>query len=172
MWNNAHLLFLFCILISAGCVSDQIMDSTTTSQASSTTSVLSTPSTSTSTTSTSLHALATTTSATEPSQTSSTSTVPAGTFIAGVSDVPVGSAHYFKYGGDDAVLVNLGGEYKAFTRECTHAGCALSLDGGVLKCPCHGSHFDPSTGAVLKGPAKEPLASIDVLVEGDKIYVR
>jgi cytochrome b6-f complex iron-sulfur subunit len=94
-----------------------------------------------------------------------------GAFIAEVSDVPIGSAYYFKYGGDDVVLVNVGGEYRAFTRECTHAGCALSLDGGVLKCPCHGSQFDPLTGAVVKGPAQEPLTSVDVLVVEDKIYV-
>ena len=69
------------------------------------------------------------------------------------------------------MLVNVDGGYRAFTRKCTHAGCALSFDGGVLKCPCHGSQFDAKTGAVLKGPAQESLTPVPVLVEGDKIYV-
>jgi Rieske Fe-S protein len=32
----------------------------------------------------------------------------------------------------------------------------------TLDCPVHGSRFDAATGAVLKGPASQPLASVPV----------
>lgn len=46
---------------------------------------------------------------------------------------------------------------------CTHAACPFTddgelVDGHVLVCNCHGSEFDLHTGAVLVGPAEQPLA--------------
>jgi nitrite reductase/ring-hydroxylating ferredoxin subunit len=157
MQNKACCFFvILCSILFTGCVSDTVTESDA--------SISGSPKAAASNA-----MLSTATSVAEPSQASSAA--PAGIFIAAVSDVPQGSAYYFKYSGSDAVLMKVGGEYRAFTRECTHAGCALSLDGGVLKCPCHGSQFDASTGAVLKGPAKEPLTPIPVLVVEDNIYV-
>jgi 3-phenylpropionate/trans-cinnamate dioxygenase ferredoxin component len=43
---------------------------------------------------------------------------------------------------------------------CTDEPCPLSgglLTGTTLMCQCHGSRFDVATGAVLNGPATEPL---------------
>jgi 3-phenylpropionate/trans-cinnamate dioxygenase ferredoxin component len=50
----------------------------------------------------------------------------------------------------------------AFDDLCTCADppCPLSgglLDGTTLMCQCHGSRFDVVTGAVVSGPATEPL---------------
>jgi 3-phenylpropionate/trans-cinnamate dioxygenase ferredoxin component len=50
----------------------------------------------------------------------------------------------------------------AFDDLCTCPGepCPLSgglLVGTVIMCQCHGSRFDVSTGAVVNGPATEPL---------------
>lgn len=52
--------------------------------------------------------------------------------------------------GDDGPL--------ALSAKCTHLGCTVapSGDGQMLVCPCHGSRYDLG-GAVLHGPAKEPL---------------
>jgi 3-phenylpropionate/trans-cinnamate dioxygenase ferredoxin component len=51
--------------------------------------------------------------------------------------------------------------YFVFRDECTHAACAFSQDGEVIDatliCNCHGAEFDLLTGAVLQGPAEEPL---------------
>jgi nitrite reductase/ring-hydroxylating ferredoxin subunit len=43
---------------------------------------------------------------------------------------------------------------------CAEQPCPLSgglLIGTTLMCQCHGSRFDVTTGAVLNGPATEPL---------------
>src|SRR5262245_29824956 len=50
----------------------------------------------------------------------------------------------------------------AFADICTCAdqGCPLSgglLDGTTIRCQCHGSGFDVTTGAVVHGPATIPL---------------
>lgn len=59
----------------------------------------------------------------------------------------------------------------AVEAQCTHQGCAVSLVDDVLKCPCHGSKFDRSTGAVLRGPATEPLPALPVSVDGENIWI-
>ena len=43
---------------------------------------------------------------------------------------------------------------------CAEQPCPLSgglLTGTTLMCQCHGSRFDVTTGAVINGPATEPL---------------
>jgi nitrite reductase/ring-hydroxylating ferredoxin subunit len=65
------------------------------------------------------------------------------------------------------------GRLYAFGDLCTCAGerCPLSgglLTGTTLMCQCHGSRFDITTGAVMEGPATEPLSVYEVRdVEGD-----
>ena len=58
---------------------------------------------------------------------------------------------------------------------CADAPCPLSgglLTGTTLMCQCHGSRFDITTGAVVNGPATEPLNVYAVQeVDGD-IQVR
>jgi 3-phenylpropionate/trans-cinnamate dioxygenase ferredoxin component len=48
----------------------------------------------------------------------------------------------------------------AFDDLCTHEACPLSaglLTGTTIMCQCHGSRFDVTSGAVINGPATEPL---------------
>jgi thiosulfate dehydrogenase [quinone] large subunit len=40
---------------------------------------------------------------------------------------------------------------------------------GKLICPCHGSRFDASTGALLVGPATLGLANYEVTEEGGSL---
>lgn len=47
----------------------------------------------------------------------------------------------------------------AFDTRCTHAGAPSVLSGAQLRCPAHGSVFNPETGEVVRGPAVEPLKS-------------
>jgi ubiquinol-cytochrome c reductase iron-sulfur subunit len=65
----------------------------------------------------------------------------------------------------------------AFSKICTHAGCAISLyrepkfppvePRRALVCPCHYSTFDPATGAeVIFGPAGRPLPQLPLMIDG------
>ena len=67
-------------------------------------------------------------------------------------------------------VFNVDGTFYATQDECPHADGPLSdgaLDGSTVICPWHASCFDVTTGAVLKGPAREPLRTYAVVVEGD-----
>jgi ubiquinol-cytochrome c reductase iron-sulfur subunit len=66
----------------------------------------------------------------------------------------------------------------AFSKICTHAGCAISLyrkptfadvqPKPALVCPCHYSTFDPARGGkVLFGPAGRPLPQLPLEVDAD-----
>jgi Rieske Fe-S protein len=99
--------------------------------------------------------------------------VSGGRTIVRVSEVPLGSARAFRddYSGERAVLVRLeSGRFVAYSVVCTHQGCPVAYRDGELLCPCHGSLFDPAHGgAVVRGPAQEPLQVIEVATEGGKV---
>ena len=83
-----------------------------------------------------------------------------------VSEVPPGSALLV---GDVAVF-NVAGSFSATRDKCTHKQGPLSkgkLDGSTVTCPWHGSQFNVCTGAVLRGPAIDPLKTYRVVVEGE-----
>ena len=50
---------------------------------------------------------------------------------------------------------------------CTHQQCTIAASGS---CPCHGSKFNITTGAVENGPAQRPLDEIAVTVSGGQVY--
>ena len=56
---------------------------------------------------------------------------------------------------------------------CTHLGCTVTWNAASrqIECPCHGAAFD-LRGQVLGGPAREPLALMEVTVEEGAIQVR
>lgn len=77
-------------------------------------------------------------------------------------------------GGLKVAVANVGGTFYAFGDTCTHRQCPLSkgeLEGTTVTCPCHGSQFDVTTGAVLRGPAEEPVGSYPVTMEGESLQV-
>lgn len=76
-----------------------------------------------------------------------------------------GTSLYFNYPtrNDPAVLVRLSdGEYRAYSRRCSHAGCSVDFDGPgrCLRCPCHRGTFDARVGNVMFGPPRRPLDEV------------
>lgn len=91
-----------------------------------------------------------------------------------VADVAVGEARVVDAGGQRVVVAQpTEGEFVAFSATCTHQGTTVQGgDGLTLTCPNHGSQFDAGDGAaVLTGPATAPLASVPVVVEGDRLVL-
>jgi len=108
------------------------------------------------------------TSTTPPTTTAPppTTTIP-GTPIGLATDVPVGGSASFTdpATGERAIVVQpRAGVFEACSAVCTHQGCTVAYQpgSGLLHCPCHGAEFDPSTGAVQRGPAQQSLATITI----------
>ena len=59
----------------------------------------------------------------------------------------------------------------AFDTRCTHLGAPCILSQAQLKCPSHGSIFDPESGEVIVGPAVEPLKSYRTLEVNGEIRI-
>ncbi|MBM0256062.1 Rieske (2Fe-2S) protein [Micromonospora sp. 4G55] len=57
------------------------------------------------------------------------------------------------------------GNLRAFSATCTHAGCTIAeVAEGRIKCPCHGSRYDATTGRPVSGPAKRALLEVAIAV--------
>ncbi|MFK0258830.1 Rieske (2Fe-2S) protein [Streptomyces sp. NPDC090445] len=57
------------------------------------------------------------------------------------------------------------GTFRCFTAVCTHQGCLVNkVANGTIDCPCHGSKYNMSDGAVVHGPATRPLAQQKIAV--------
>jgi 3-phenylpropionate/trans-cinnamate dioxygenase ferredoxin component len=80
----------------------------------------------------------------------------------------------FDVNGSRIAIASIGGAFYAFGDTCTHLGCSLAegdLEATIVTCPCHGSQFDVTTGDVVRGPAREPVRSYPVRLEGDALQV-
>jgi Rieske Fe-S protein len=103
--------------------------------------------------------------------------VPSGKAIGPARDVPVGQAATFTdpASGDPSIVIQpQAGNFVAFDAVCPHAGCTVSYDptAKLIVCPCHGSEFSASTGAVELGPAATGLSRITIAEGRDgQLYV-
>ena len=89
--------------------------------------------------------------------------------LASTSDIPVGGG---KILADKKIVITQpqSGAFHAFSAVCTHAGCIVgSVSGGTINCPCHGSRFNITDGAVVNGPAASPLPPVSITVQGTSI---
>lgn len=96
----------------------------------------------------------------------------AATPLAQLSDIPVGTAIAARDNGKPIILTQpTAGVVKGFSAICTHMGCTVapSSDGKELDCPCHGSKYNATTGAVIHGPAPAPLPAVAVKVVGGAV---
>ena len=70
----------------------------------------------------------------------------------------------------DVTAFNVAGTFCATQAKCTYKQGPLNegtLDGLTVTCPWHGSQFNVCTGAVMRGPAADPLKTLHVIVEGE-----
>jgi Rieske Fe-S protein len=91
--------------------------------------------------------------------------------LATTSEIPVGSGKIFT---SEKIVVTQpnSGDFKAFSAVCTHMGCIVSsISNGTIDCPCHGSQYSISTGAVVGGPAPSPLPAQAIKVTGSNIFL-
>ncbi len=96
------------------------------------------------------------------------------TKVAKSGDVGEGEVAAFEAGGQRVAVANVEGSLYAFGDICTHAHCSLAegeLAGKTVTCPCHGSQFDVTTGAVLNPPATEPVPVFPLRLEDDQLQV-
>jgi Rieske Fe-S protein len=90
-----------------------------------------------------------------------------GAVLAAAADVPEGGG-IIK--GDYVITQPAAGDFRAFSKVCTHQGCDVSkVDGGVIICPCHNSEFSINDGSPQNGPARQALPQTRVKVDGDNI---
>ena len=93
-------------------------------------------------------------------------------YVAPVSALTGKSSAYFNHPtGGSSILVDVGGQWRAFSAICTHAGCAVDFTGSSLYCPCHAGYFSPTNGSVQGGPPPTALAEYGVVVQGGSLYV-
>jgi nitrite reductase/ring-hydroxylating ferredoxin subunit len=91
-----------------------------------------------------------------------------------VHDLADGDLQRFDVKGIQITVASVNGTLYAFDNTCTHLHCSLAegeLVGKVVTCPCHGSQFDVTTGAVLRGPARDPVKSYPVGRENDRLQI-
>lgn len=73
-------------------------------------------------------------------------------------------------GSPDILIRDTEGNLKAFSAVCTHAGCTVGYEGGVIVCPCHGGEYSAETGEVIAGPPPTGLAPKQVLESDGQVY--
>jgi len=107
-------------------------------------------------------------------QTQSQTSTPAGYVLIGPASALTGKQYaYFNHPTKgSSILVDVGGNWKAFSSICTHAPCTVQYGGSsYMVCPCHGATFSTTNGGVLGGPAPVGLAEYGVQILNGSVYV-
>ena len=94
------------------------------------------------------------------------------TVLGAASDIPVGGGAIYT-AAKVVVTQPASGQYKAFSAVCTHVGCLVNkVTSGTIDCPCHGSEFKITDGAVVAGPAPSPLPARQIkIVDGQVVLL-
>ena len=94
-----------------------------------------------------------------------------GTLLGAASEIPVGGGKIYA-AARVVVTQPKRGQYKAFSAVCTHVGCILNeVANGTIDCPCHGSEFKITTGAVVTGPAPAPLPKKQITIVNGQVVL-
>src|ERR1700678_3111396 len=91
--------------------------------------------------------------------------------LTATSAIPVGGGKIFP-AQTTVVTQPSTGEFKVFSAVCTHMGCIVNqIADGRIDCPCNGSEYSITDGAVLASPAPKPLPAKPFKVTGDSIFL-
>ena len=94
-----------------------------------------------------------------------------GTALGSTSEIPVGGGKIYT-AAKVVVTQPTRGQYNGFSAVCTHVGCIMSqVANGTIDCPCHGSEFKITNGAVVTGPAPSPLPAKQITVADGKVVL-
>ncbi len=94
--------------------------------------------------------------------------------VCSVDLVPLGSMKQFYIGEMEILVANYGGQFSCLDARCTHAGAPLAegtLNGSILTCPWHGSQFNVTNGAVLRGPAQKKLRAYPTTITDGSLFI-
>ena len=87
------------------------------------------------------------------------------------ADVPVGGGVVLSEA-DYVITQPTAGDFRAFSKFCTHRQCPLaSVGGGMIICMCHGGRYSIADGSVQAGPPPQPLPAVEVTVAGGWVVV-
>lgn len=88
----------------------------------------------------------------------------------GLADLADGELREATAEGLSLVVARAGGRYVVFETWCSHEECPLAdgwLEGNAVRCACHGALFSLADGAVLEGPALDPITIAAAVVSAD-----
>ncbi len=94
--------------------------------------------------------------------------------VSRADDLKEGDMQAFKVLDTRIAVANVAGTFYAFDDTCTHMACSLAegdLEETTVTCRCHGSRFDVTSGAVLQGPAQEPVETYETRVESGNLEI-
>jgi thiosulfate dehydrogenase [quinone] large subunit len=117
---------------------------------------------------------------TAPTTTPTTPTGPTytGTLLGPATKIPTGKPATFTIptSGDPGIIFHeKDSDFVGYDTVCPHQGCTVGYSPAtnLMVCPCHGSEFLVSTGAVISGPAPRGLLKLDVVEEPDgNLYLK